>query len=217
MTNDYKLLRADIRAMQMRLTVIGFNLAIVSFQLARLYGAENGLRVPGLGRSVHVVAEMELYMALGLSIIAVSAFIMSCEIDDLGFCTRWLMVTGNLLMYMALSHTIAGFFMPLTATIGAVGGALPQTASEIRVLQSGALAVGGAAWFLATYAGPLLSLKRSTYHNQSKIAFGIAYLLVLLVFCWLTSQTVIVESAVSGDQPGLILGVLRELVQPLRW
>lgn len=217
MPEDYKPVRVGMRAMQLRLEVIGFNIAMVSFQIARLGRAADGLRVPGLGRTVHVVADMQLYMALGLSVMALFALIMSCEIDELGGCTHWSMIAGDLLIYMALTHTVAGFFAPLATTIETFGGELPHKASEINILKSGAIVVGGIAWFMASYVGPVVTLVRSPFQRRTNIALGIAYLLVLLVLCWLTAQTVRVESTVSGDQPGLMASVLRELVQPLRW
>ena len=214
---DSKPVRVGIRAMQLRLTVIGFNIAMVSFQIAKLRRAADGLRVPGLNGAVHIVADMQLYMALALSVIALFALIMSCEIDELGGCTHWSMMAGDLLIYIALAHTLAGFFAPLATTIESVGGELPHKVSEINILESGVIAVGGGAWFLAAYAGPLVSLVRSPFARRTNITLGVAYLLVLLVLCWITAVTVRVESAVSGDQPGLIFGVLRELAQPLRW
>ena len=217
MPEDYKPVRVSIRVRQLRLAVIGFNIAGVSFQVARFGSATDGLRVPGLGRAVHVVTDMQLYIALGLSLIALLAFIMSCEIGEAGACTHWSLIAGDLLMYMALAHMLAGFFAPLATAIETVAGELPDKASEMSVLQSGAIVSGGAAWFLANYIGPLVSLVRSPFQRRTNIALGIAYLLVLLVLCWITALTVRVESAVSGDQPGLIFSVLRELVQPLRW
>jgi hypothetical protein len=217
MSKNSKPVVVAINVMRTRLTVIGFNIAIVSFQIAQLGSAADGLRVPGLGRAVHVVPDIELYMALGLSVLALLVFIMSCDINEAGVCTHWSLIAGDLLMYMAVAHTVAGFFAPLTTAIETVAGEMPNKASEISILQSGAIVVGGAAWFLANYVGPLVSLVKSPFHRRTNIALGIAYLMLLLVFCWLTAQTIRVEAAVSGDQPGLIFSTLRELVQPLRW
>lgn len=217
MPENYKPVSVSIRAVQLRLIVIGFNLAIVSFQMVRLARATEGLRVPGIGRPVHVAADMELYTALGLSVMALLALIMSCEIDEAGTCTHWSLMSGDLMMYMALAHTLAGFFAPLSATIKIVAGELPHKASEINILQSALIIVGSVAWFMATYAGPVVSLVRSPFQRRTNIVFGIAYLLVLLVLSWITALTLRMESAVSGDGPGLIFSVLRELVQPLRW
>ena len=70
---------------------------------------------------------------------------------------------------------------------------------------------------MAVYVGPLVSLVRSPFHRRTNIVLGTAYLVVLLVLCWISAQTVRVEAAVPADEPGLIFSVLRELVQPLRW
>jgi hypothetical protein len=217
MSEDRKPVRVGINVMRARLTVIGFNIAVVSFQIAQLKIAEDGLKLPGVAHRVHVVADMELYMALALSVFALLTFIMSCELDEVGFCTHWALVAGDLLMYLAVAHTLAGFFAPMAKTIEMVARNLPDKASEIYILQTASIVAGGGAWFLATYAGPLVSLMRSPFGRRTNIALGIAYLLMLLVLCWLTAQTVRVESALSGDEPGLIFSILRELVQPLRW
>jgi hypothetical protein len=206
-----------VNVMRARLTVIGFNIAIVSFQIAQLGRAADGLRVPGLERAVHPVADLQLFMALGLSLLALPTFIMSSEFDEAGASSHWSLIVGDLLMYLALAHTVAGFFQPLAGIIETVGGEMPHKASEINILQSGAIVVGGTAWFLAIYVGPLVSLVRSPFARRTNISLGIAYLILLMVFSWLTAQTVRVESAVSGDPPGLIFSVLRELLQPLRW
>ncbi len=217
MPDDDKPVRVHIRAMQLRLSVIGFNKAIVSFQIAQLSRTADGLKLPGIGHTIHVVADLQLYLALGLSFMALLALIMACEIDEAGFCTHWSLMAGDLLMYMAVAHTLSGLFGPQATTIEAVAGALPQKASEIHILQSASIVTGACAWFLVTYAGPLVSLVRSPFERSTNIALGSAYLLMLLVFCWLTAQMTRVESTVPGDEPGLILGVLRELAQPLRW
>jgi hypothetical protein len=209
--------RVAINVMRSRLTVIGFNIAIVSFQISQLYKGSGGLKLPGLDHAVHVGADMELFMALALSLIALMVFIMSAPFDEVGVVSHWSLVAGDLLMYLALAHTLAGFFGPLATTIKIVAGNLPHKAAEIHILKSAAIGTGGAAWFLAVYVGPLVSLVRSPFHRRSNIALGTAYLVVVLVLCWVSAQTVQVEAAAPLDEPGLILSILRELVQPLRW
>jgi hypothetical protein len=219
MTENRKPMRIAINVMRARLTVIGFNIAVVSFQINRLFSfsAAGGLKVPGIGHTVHVVADMALFLSLALSMFALLVFIMSSSFDEVGICTHWSLIAGQLLMFLALAQTTAGFFEPLVTTIETVAAKFPDKASEFHILRSGAIVAGGGAWFLATYGGPIVSLVRSPFHRRTNIAFGVAYLLILLVLCWITAQTVRVESVVSGDEPGLIFSLLRELVQPLRW
>ncbi len=216
MPNNHRPVRIAVNVMRARLTVIGFNIAVVSFQIAQLK-ASGGLVVPELGYAVHVGADMALFMALALSLIALMVFIMASLYDEVGVCTHWSLVAGDLLMYLALAHTLTGFFGPLTETIDIVAAKLPNKGSEFSILKAATIGAGGFGWFLAVYVGPLVSLLRSPFHRRINIALGIAYLVVLLVICWVSAQTERVESAVLTDEPGPILSMLRELVQPLRW
>jgi len=217
MPENPKPVRVAVNVMRARLTVIGFNIAIVAFQIVNLYGLSGGIRVPGVGHAVHVGAEMALFMALALSIIALVAFIMSGAFDEVGFCTHWTLVAGDLLMYLALAPTAAGFFAPLTTSIEIFSAKLPDKASEIAILHIASLVAGGVAWFFATYVGPVVSLVRSPFHRRTNIALGIAYLVVLVALSWVSSHAARVEAIGSGDGPGLMISVLRELVQPFRW
>ncbi len=217
MPENPKPVRVAVNVMRARLTVIGFNIAIVSFQIVNLYGVSGGIRVPGVDHAVHVGASMALFMALALSLIALVTFIMSGAFDEVGFCTHWTLVAGDLLMYLALAHTVAGFFAPLTTSIEIFSAKLPDKASEIAILHIASLVAGGVAWFFATYVGPVVSLVRSPFHRRTNIALGVAYLVVLLALAWVSSHAARVEAAGSGDEHRLIISVLRELVQPFRW
>ena len=214
---DAKPVRVAVNVMRARLTVIGFNIAIVSFQIANLYQSSGGLRVPGVEHAVHVGADMALFMALGLSLIALVTFIMSSAFDEVGYCTHWSLVAGDLLMYLGLAYTLAGFFAPLSTSIETFAARLPDQASEIYILHTAAMFVGGVGWFLATYAGPVVSLLRSPFDRRINIALGIAYLVVLLVLSWVSAHSVRVETMSTGSEPGMVIGILWELVQPFRW
>ncbi len=217
MPENHQPVRVHLNVMRSRLTVIGFNIAIVAFQISQLFKASGGLRVPGLDHAVHVGADMELFISLALSLIALMVFIMSSPFDKGATCTHWLLVAGDLLMYLALAHTLAGFFGPLAESIQIVADKLPDKAAEIYILKSASIGAGGVAWFVAVYVGPLVSLVRSPFQRRANIALGTAYLVVVLVLCWVSAQTVQVEAAATADGPGLIYSILRELVQPLRW
>ncbi len=219
MTVDAKPVRVAVNVMRARLTVIGFNIAIVAFQIVNLSESSGGLRIPGVDHAVHVGADMALYMALGLSLIALVAFIISSAFDEVGYCTHWSLVAGDLLMYLGLAHTTAGFFAPLSRSIEVFAAKLPDQAAEVVLLHTAALAVGGVAWFLAIYAGPVVSLLRSPFPRRVNVGLGVAYLAVLLLLSWVSVQSVRVQVLATGGDPGpgLIISILMELVQPLRW
>ncbi len=209
--------RIAVNVMRARLTVIGFNIAIVSFQIVQLYRSSGGIKVPGIDHVVHIGASMALYMALALSLIALVAFILSSAYDEVGVCTHWSLVAGDLLMYLGLAHTLAGFFAPLAQSIEIFSANLPDHASDISILQTAALVAGGTAWFLAIYAGPVVSLVRSPFQRRINIALGMSYVVVLLALSWVSAHAVRVETAVAGGESGMIVSVLGELVQPFRW
>lgn len=209
--------RVSVNVMRARLTVLGFNIAIVSLQIVQLDRVWGGIGVSGMDHALHVGADMSLLMALALSVVALIVFIMSCAFDEVGYCTHWTMVAGDLLMYLALAHTVAGFFWPWKEALEILATKFPERVSDISVLHSGLFAAGGVAWFLASYAGPAVSLLRSPFPRCTNISLGIAYLVVLVALAWVSFHAVRVEAAVSSDAPGLIFSVLKELVQPLRW
>jgi len=217
MSEIFKPVRVAVNVMRARLTVIGFNIAIVSFQLPQLYGQSGGIELPGMDHAVHVTANAALLMALALSFCALVTFIISGSLDEVGFCTHWSLVAGDLLMYLGLAHTVAGFFAPLGISINIFATNLSRSASEISILHAALSVTGGAAWFLAIYVGPAVSLVRSPFDRRINIILGIAYLLLVLVLAWVTLQAVRIEEMGLDHPPNWIVGMLRELVQPLRW
>ena len=89
MPEDRQPVRIALNVMRSRLTVIGFNIAIVSFQIAQLYQSSGGLKITGLDHAVHVGADMELFISLALSLIALMVFVMSSQFDETAVCTHW--------------------------------------------------------------------------------------------------------------------------------
>ena len=209
--------RVAVNVMRARLTVIGFNIAIVSFQIVQMPRLSGGISVQGVDHPVHVGAYMALFMALALSLISLIVFIMSCALDDVGVCNHWSLVAGDLLMYLALAHTVSGFFAPLEGVMRTFAGRVPLQEAEALVLHKAVLVTSGFAWFLAIYGGALVSLVRSPFPRQTNFALGIAYLVLLLVLAWVNSQATMIEAVSLGEKPDMFVSVLRELVQPLRW
>jgi len=126
-------------------------------------------------------------------------------------------MAGDLLMYIGLAQTVAVFFIPWSASIDILAARLPEYASEISILYAGLLVAGGVAWFIATYAGPAVSLMRSPFSRRINITLGIAYLVLLLALFWISGHAARVNAAGSEDEVGLSISFWVELVQPFRW
>lgn len=210
-------MRIAVNVMRARLTVIGFNIAIVSFQISLLYRMSGGVNVPGLDHSVHLRAYIALFMALALSLISLVVFIMSCKLDDVGFCDHWSFMAADLLMYLAVAYTVTGFFAPLIESLTLFGNNLPGQATQVLIFQKTLVYTGGVAWFMAIYGGPLVTLLRSPFSRRVNITLGIMYLAVLLVLSWVNFQAFTFEAVYSGKTAGISIHFLSELVQPFVW
>ncbi len=217
MPENHTSVRIAVNIMRSRLTVIGFNIAIVSFQIAQLYKISGGISVPGVNHSVHVTADVDLYMALALSLISMIAFIMSCELDEVGICSHWTLLAGDLLMYMALAYTVAGFFAPLGESIRSVGVNLPSKTAETMIVEKTILVTSGIAWFLAMYIGPLVSLLRSPFSKAANWSLGLIYLFLVLTLAWVNVQAAFIEFEHAATGFSLAGHFLLELLQPLQW
>jgi len=203
-----------VNVMRARLTVLGFNLAVVTFQMNRLRDlpGAGAVPVPGFERGIHLSADFALFLAFGLAVVAMAAFIMSCAMDRVGVCNHWAMVAGDLLMYQSLAQTVAGFFPPFIGAVDVVMAAAPQ--ARLDEFRATLLVMGGAAWLLAGYVGPLVSLVRSPFSRAANVSLAAAYVVLLLAIAVAGAQ--VAAAGQSDDRVGFA-SVLVELVQPLRW
>lgn len=205
-----------INVMRARLTVVGFNLAIVTYQLSSLQRLPGGVPVPGSDVAFHGESTIALLMGLGLSVIAMVSFIASSAFDQQGTCTHWSLLAGDLFMYLGLAQSVAGF---MTSTLTALDQLAPDTAAQVVELGTARLALviaGGMAWFAAMYIGPVVSLRRSPFGWRADYGLGAVYVLLVLALAHVSAQSAHFQAArggIVGPPPTL----LNELLQPLRW
>ncbi len=217
MPEQGKSVRVAVNVMRARLTLVGFNIAIVSFQVVFVGRLTGGIVVPGMGHDVHLGADIALFISMALSLIALVAFITSSKFDEVGVCTHWSLVAGDLLMYLSLAHTASGFFAPLCLAIGDLASKLPGHFPEINSLRSAVRFVGGIAWFLAAYVGPVVSLLRSPFPRRTNSVLAIAYVITAIGVAWVGSQATLVEMSAAASDTGVVVRVLVEMVQPFWW
>ena len=208
--------RVAVNVMRARQTVIGFNIAIVSFQITQLYHSGGGIKVPGFEHQVHVTAELALFMSLAISLVALIAMTSSSLMDEVGVCTHWSLLVGEVLMYLALAYTLSGFFAPLGESMRVFTTNLPDKGTQAVILQKAVLSMAAVAWFLAIYIAPLYSLLRSPFSRVTTFSVGLMYVALLLVLAWVNAQAAIIEAPVN-DNSGFYRYLLNELIQPLYW
>lgn len=209
--------RIAINVMRARLTVVGFNLAIITFQLSAIGRLPGAVTLPNLDLPVHLESDIALLIGLGLSVMAMICFIASSAFDHEGMCTHWSLLAGDLLMYLGLAQSVAGFFGPMIATLDQAALDLPDQITELSVTRLAVGGIGGVAWLSAVYLGPAVTLMRSPFGWRITVSLGAGYLLLLLAVAYVSAQASRLEVARAGLEPEAPSTLLDELVQPLWW
>jgi len=201
--------------MRARLTVIGFNIAVVSFQLDRLSLMPGGVDIPGLHAPFHASSSVSLLLAIPVSMAAIVGYIFSSEFDEVGTCTSWSIVAADILMYMGLACTIAGFFSPIGVSLDALEAHATAQSFHIIFVAESLILIGGISWFLAAYLGPVRALLKSPFPRTTNIYLAVAYLVVFGYLGFISASADAVDA--NSTTAITIAQWLMEFVQPFRW
>ncbi len=206
-----------VNVMRTRVTVVGFNIAIITFQLAELHRVTTGrIVLPSIGKAIHFDADIALFMALALSVTALVAFVGSSAYDPVGLCTHWSLVAGDLLMYLALAETTAAFFEPLMRTLAITASDFQPHPAAFAAVYFALLAAGGTAWFLTSYVGPVIALLRSPFGAARTFVLAVFYITLILALAWVRTNTDTLQSSRDNDRTAAN-SFWSELAAPLGW
>lgn len=207
-----------INVMRARLTVVGFNIAVVSFQLSEIMRFSGGVSVPGFSHTIHFRADIALFISLALSLMSLIVFISSSASDSEGRCDHWLFMLGDIFMYAALSNTVTGFFSPLNETFLSIARQLPAQSAQVLLFSTVVFYFGCITWGAATYFGPCITLIRSPFSRRITITLGGTYLLLLQLTHWINYQVLLFEAENIGEiTPQIPFHFLLAFIQPALW
>lgn len=209
-------LRVPVNVMRARLTVLGFNLAIITFQIKELPALAGGVKLPGLEQEFYLSAAAALFLGMALSIMAMVSLIASCRVNRDGDCDHWSLLAGDLLMYLALAQTVVGFFGAFHSAFERVALPDPEQAQMFALVDGALQMFGGIAWLLAIYLGPLVSLLRSPFGRRATVALAFAYLGLLLLVSRVWTMALQMEAQRPAAESPLV-SWLGGLVAPLVW
>ena len=212
-------IRIAINVMRTRVTVVGFNIAVITFQMNNLHNIRIGsIELPSLQASVHIPSDTALFMGLALSVLALVAYVASSAYDRVGVCDHWLLLAGDLLMYLCLAQTIAAFFGPYTHELALMASDFPDHAVAAATVRWAVVIGGGLAWACASYLGPVVAILRSPFGTRATAALSLAYVLTVLALASVSLQATRLQAArADGPVQTRHSSMLLELVQPLRW
>jgi hypothetical protein len=184
--------RVAINAIRARLTILGFNLAITTFQISNTHELGGGSQLEGFETTVHLGAGTVLLTGVALSIASMVAFITSSALDREGTCDHWTLLAGDLLMYLALAQTVVGFFGPYLHLLEGVSMRTEAEQEALSTIRIGLAIAGSAPWILATYVGPIVSLVRSPHDRVTKLLHVVGYfgILICISRLWSAAQRV---------------------------
>jgi hypothetical protein len=208
--------RVAINTLRARLTILGFNLVITTFQISNTRGLGGGIQFDGFQTTVHLAAGTVLVVGVALSIAAVVVFIASSTLDETGTCDHWAILAGDLLMYLALALTITGFFSPYTRVLAGVSMPTQGGQEALMVIRTGIAVTGSTAWVLATYIGPMISLLRASHNPFTKLVHVGAYVGILIGVSRLWWAASKIESHELADG-GFVPAWFNAFLAPLYW
>ena len=195
--------RVAVNAIRARLTILGFNLAISTFQISNTHVLGGGSNLEGFETNVHLDAGTTLLTGVALSIASIVAFITSSALDREGTCDHRPLLAGDLMMYLALAKTVTGFFGPYLSLIQGVSMQTQAEQEALSAIRIGLAVAGSAPWILATYVGPIVSLVRSTHGRVTKLLHAAGYLGLLACGSrlWWAAQQIEGGALAGNDSP----------------
>jgi hypothetical protein len=98
---------------------------------------------------VHLSAVTVLLTGVALSIASMVTFLVSSAHNRDATCDHWPLLAADLLMYLALSHTVTGFFSPYLYMLNIMPTPVEQ--AEMSMILIGITIAGTTAWILAAY------------------------------------------------------------------
>ena len=198
-----------------RVTLLGFNLSVVAFLSAMILEARGEAAF-----THHLPGMASLFLSFALSFLSAICLLSSQEIDREGHSRPLLFSIGDVLMYVALSQSLAAM---MRSSLSAIDKTVEHVDITYASDNAGSVvlmilaAVGVAAWMLTIYVGPAVSIRRSPTEGKSKLTVIAVYALTVLLTFAVATDAHMVQDAVLNDPEPVWKIFLWQFMQPLTW
>jgi len=208
--------RVAINTMRARLTILGFNLAIITFQISNTRGLGGGTRLDGFETTVHLSTGTVLLIGLALTIASMVVFIASSSFDREGTCDGRMLLAGDMLMYLALAQTVSGFFSSYARVVEVLLIETEVAQGALSTIHIGIAIIGSTVWAIVIYAGPIVSLARSSHTRVTKLAHTAGYFAILIFISHLWRAAQQIEGRAIASE-GSLSAWFNAFAAPLYW
>ena len=200
-----------------RVTVLVFNLSIISFMLSMLK-TSTGLE--------HLSTSVALFLGFCLTLLGLWLLLYSQTWDKLGLSRPWPFVLGSMTTYLALSQTVTAFMHEYLLELKTVFKLVPPDHADYNnflMLNDTVIfllfLMGGLIWILVTYIAPLgiFVSRKNPVTMGRKWVLAAYYLAIQAPIHWIYAITWHLQYA-AKDQPINILQLfVLQFMQPVLW
>jgi hypothetical protein len=224
-TGENKVREIALNVTRTRVTVLAFNLTIVSFMLSIKVTVGEFSDAKDLS---HLPSTVALFAGFCVTILGLWWLLVSQNQDAEGLSRPWPFTFGAITTYLALSQTTNAFLHEyLVALTARVMGAEKTISGGIQSLLGNEslgytaslvlLSMGAAIWFLVTYIAPLLTVLRAPLAGRHAWVFAMYYLAIQLPIFWVYAVAWQLVATAAHTETSILTLFGFQFFPPLLW
>ncbi len=209
-----------------RVTVLAFNLTIISVMLSLKIGSGEFSHQDALLQ--HLPSTVALFVGFCITILGLWWLLVSQNQDEQGLSRPWPFTFGAVTTYLALSQTTSAFMHEYLAGVKtgiyaaemSISGNVPGPLGHESLGHTAALTLltmGAVTWLLVTYVAPLVTVVRGPLAGRRAWVFSVYYLAIQVPVFWVYAWTWHIASLAKGAETNVMTAFALQFVQPLLW
>ena len=208
-----------------RVTVLAFNLTIISFMLSVKVGRQDITHQDVLP---HLSSTVALFAGFCVTVLGLWWLLVSQNQDTQGLSKPWPFTFGSITTYLALSQTTSAFMHEYLVGVGtgvqgaekALAGSFPGLLGHDSLDHSASLillVMGAATWFLMTYVAPLITVIRGPLAGRRSWVFAVYYLAIQVPIFWVYANAWQLAAIAAQEETSVLTLFAIQFIQPVLW
>jgi len=208
-----------------RVTVLAFNLTIISFMLSIKVGRGE---IAHQNVLPHLSSTVALFAGFCVTVLGLWWLLVSQNQDTQGLSKPWPFTFGSITTYLALSQTTSAFMHEyllgmkagVYGAVQAISEPLPGVVGHDSLGHAAwlvLLVMGAAIWFLITYVAPLLTVLKGPLATRRAWTFAVYYLAIQVPVFWVYAEAWQTTSLAEHAEMSTLTVFALQFLQPLLW